>query len=141
MNSLSEDEKREFVRQVCIQAYADNFIQELPDKYNTQVGDRGGLLSGGQKQRIAIARSVISNPRVLLLDEATSALDPAAEKKVQVALDNVFKSRTTIMIAHKLSTVQKAEKIIVLSHGEVVEAGTNQQLLTLKGAYHKLVNA
>lgn len=141
MNSLPEDEKRELVRQACIQAYADDFIQELPNKYNTRVGDRGGLLSGGQKQRIAIARSVISNPRILLLDEATSALDPAAEKKVQAALDNVSKSRTTIMIAHKLSTVQKADKIIVLSHGEVVEEGTHQQLLALKGAYHKLVNA
>ena len=141
MNSLPEAEKHELVRQACIQAYADDFIQELPNKYNTRVGDRGSLLSGGQKQRIAIARSVISNPRVLLLDEATSALDPAAEKKVQAALDNVSKSRTTIMIAHKLSTVQKADKIIVLSHGEVVEEGTHQQLLALKGTYHKLVNA
>jgi ATP-binding cassette, subfamily B (MDR/TAP), member 1 len=141
MNALPEDEKRELVRQACIQAYADDFIQELPDKYDTRVGDRGGLLSGGQKQRIAIARSVISNPRILLLDEATSALDPAAEKKVQAALDNVSKSRTTIMIAHKLSTVQKADKIIVLSRGEVVEEGTHQQLLGLKGTYHKLVNA
>ena len=141
MNLLPEEEKRELVRQACIQAYADDFIQELPHKYDTRVGDRGGLLSGGQRQRIAIARSVISNPRVLLLDEATSALDPAAEKKVQAALDNVSKSRTTIMIAHKLSTVQKADKIIVLSHGEMVEEGTHQQLLTLKGTYHKLVNA
>ena len=141
MDSLPEEEKRELVQQACIQAYADGFIQELPNKYDTQVGDRGGLLSGGQKQRIAIARSVISNPRVLLLDEATSALDPAAEKKVQAALDNVSKSRTTIMIAHKLSTVQKADKIVVLSHGAVMEEGTHQQLLTLKGTYHKLVNA
>ncbi len=141
MNARPEVEKRELVRQACIQAYADDFIQQLPDKYDTRVGDRGSLLSGGQKQRIAIARSVISNPRILLLDEATSALDPASEKKVQAALDNVSKSRTTIMIAHKLSTVQKADKIIVLGRGVVVEEGTHQQLLRLKGAYHKLVNA
>ncbi|KAK0725841.1 P-loop containing nucleoside triphosphate hydrolase protein [Lasiosphaeris hirsuta] len=133
VDDLPEHEKRELVRQACIQAFADDFIQELPQKYDTKVGDRGGLLSGGQKQRIAIARSVISNPQILLLDEATSALDPTAERKVQASLDNVTKSRTTIMIAHKLSTVQKADKI--------VEQGTHQQLLDRKGVYHELVNA
>ncbi|KAG7046394.1 multidrug resistance protein [Colletotrichum scovillei] len=141
MNDLPEPEKRELVRQACIQAFADEFIQELPQKYDTKVGERGALLSGGQKQRVAIARSVISNPQILLLDEATSALDPTAERKVQASLDNVSKQRTTIMIAHKLSTVQKADKIVVLSRGEVVEQGTHQQLLDLRGAYHELVNA
>ncbi|GKT93660.1 LOW QUALITY PROTEIN: ABC transporter [Colletotrichum tofieldiae] len=131
MDDLPEPEKRELVRQACIQAFADDFIQELPQKYDTKVGDRGALLSGGQKQRIAIARSVISNPPILLLDEATSALDPTAERKVQASLDNVSKSRTTIMIAHKLSTVQKADKIVVLSRGEVIEQGSHQQLLDL----------
>ncbi|UQC87538.1 multidrug resistance protein 3 [Colletotrichum lupini] len=140
-NDLPEPEKRELVRQACIQAFADEFIQELPQKYDTKVGERGALLSGGQKQRIAIARSVISNPQILLLDEATSALDPTAERKVQASLDNVSKQRATIMIAHKLSTVQKADKIVVLSRGEVVEQGTHQQLLDLRGAYHELVNA
>ena len=141
MNDLPESEKRELVRQACIQAFADDFIQELPQKYDTKVGDRGALLSGGQKQRIAIARSVISNPEILLLDEATSALDPTAERKVQASLDNVSKSRTTIVIAHKLSTVRKADKIVVLSRGEVIEQGSHQQLVDLRGAYSELVNA
>ena len=141
LDTLLEVEKRELVRQACIQAYADDFIQELPEKYDTPVGDRGDFLSGGQKQRIAIARSVISNPRIFLLDEATSALDPTAERKVQAALDSVSKSRTTIMIAHKLSTVHKADKIVVLSHGKIIEEGTHQHLLAQKGAYHKLVNS
>ncbi|KAF7164596.1 hypothetical protein CNMCM5623_009053 [Aspergillus felis] len=141
MDLLPEAEKRKLVREACIQAFADEFIQALPEKYDTLVGERGQLLSGGQKQRIAIARAVISNPRILLLDEATSALDPTAEKKVQDALDNVSKSRTTILIAHKLSTVQKADNIVVLSHGKVVEQGTHQELLAIKGSYHKLVHS
>ncbi|KAB5527918.1 PGP-13, partial [Coniochaeta sp. 2T2.1] len=141
MNDLPEAEKRELVRQACVEAFADDFIQELPQKYETKVGDRGALLSGGQKQRIAIARSIISNPEILLLDEATSALDPTAERKVQASLDNVSKSRTTIVIAHKLSTVQKADKIVVLSRGQVIEQGSHQQLVDLGGAYSDLVNA
>lgn len=141
MDSLPEAEKRELVRQACVQAFADDFIQALPEKYETLVGERGQLLSGGQKQRIAIARVIISNPSILLLDEATSALDPTAERNVQAALDNVSKSRTTIIIAHKLSTVQKADKIVVLSHGKVVEEGTHQELLIAKGSYHKLVHS
>lgn len=141
MDDLPEPEKRELVRQACVQAYADHFVEELPEKYDTKVGERGGFLSGGQKQRVAIARSVISNPRILLLDEATSALDPTAEGIVQAALDNVSKTRTTIMIAHKLSTVQKADNIVVLGKGKLVERGTHQELLARKGAYYGLVNA
>ena len=99
------------------------------------------MLSGGQKQRIAIARSVISNPKVLILDEATSALDPKAEKIVQDALDNVSSIRTTITIAHKLSTIQKANQIIVLSNGQVIEKGTHGELNAAGGAYHRLLMA
>ena len=141
MDGLPEDKKRELVRSACIEANADTFIQGLPQGYDTNVGERGALVSGGQKQRIAIARSIISNPRVLLLDEATSALDPKAEKLVQAALDRVSQSRTTIMIAHKLSTVQKADKIIVVSQGKVIEQGTHASLLAAQGAYATLVGA
>ncbi|KAJ2972695.1 hypothetical protein NQ176_g7011 [Zarea fungicola] len=141
MDSLPEVDKRQLVRQACVQAFADDFIQQLPEKYDTVVGEQGQLLSGGQKQRIAIARAVVSDPRILLLDEATSALDPTAEQSVQAALDNVSKSRTTIIIAHRLSTVQKADKIVVLSKGKVLEQGSHQQLLNLKQAYFSLVNS
>jgi ATP-binding cassette subfamily B (MDR/TAP) protein 1 len=141
MEKLPESEKRELVRQACLQAFADDFIQELPQKYDTKVGEGGALLSGGQKQRVAIARSIISDPQILLLDEATSALDPEAESKVQASLDNVSKRRTTILIAHKLATVQKADKIVVLNRGQVIEQGTHDQLLNRGGAYHELVNA
>lgn len=109
--------------------------------YQTQVGERAGRLSGGQKQRIAIARSIISNPKVLLLDEATSALDPKAEAVVQEALDNVSAERTTLIIAHKLSTVRKAHNIAVISNGVVIEQGTHEELLEKNGAYARLVNA
>lgn len=141
MDKLPETKKRELVRAACIEANADSFIQQLPSGYDTKVGDRGGFFSGGQRQRIAIARSIISDPRILLLDEATSALDPSAEGVVQAALDNVSKSRTTVMIAHRLSTVKKADKIIVLSRGRVVEEGTHSSLLEAGGAYASLVNA
>jgi ATP-binding cassette subfamily B (MDR/TAP) protein 1 len=138
---VSDEEKLELVRNACKQSFADGFVEELPERYGTFVGARGSLLSGGQKQRVAIARSVIRNPPILLLDEATSALDPRAEGIVQKALDNVSKTRTTIVIAHKLSTVQKADKIIVLSKGKLMEQGTHQELLAKKGLYFALVNA
>jgi ATP-binding cassette subfamily B (MDR/TAP) protein 1 len=140
-DQLPEEKKRELVRQACVEAFADDFIQELPKKYDTMVGDQGALLSGGQRQRIAIARSVIANPPILLLDEATSALDPQAERSVQAALNRVSKSRTTIVVAHKLATVQKADTIIVLNRGAVVELGTHQQLLAKQGSYHRLVTS
>lgn len=138
---LPEVEKRKLVREACIEANAAGFIEELPEKYDTKVGERGGSLSGGQKQRLAIARSIIKNPKILLLDEATSALDPAAEGIVQAALDKVSRTRTTILIAHKLSTVKKADKIVVLNRGKLIEEGTHESLLRAKGAYFDLVAA
>ncbi|KXT10142.1 hypothetical protein AC579_504 [Pseudocercospora musae] len=137
----SQEVKTKLVQQACIDAFAHGFISKLPNGYDTAVGERARMLSGGQKQRIAIARSIISNPSVLIMDEATSALDPRAEAVVQHALDNVSKNRTTIVIAHKLSTIQNAHSIAVMRKGAVIEQGSHRQLLTLGGAYSRLVKA
>ena len=119
-------------------AYADEFIMELPDGYNTIVGEKGLRLSGGQKQRISIARAILKNPPVLILDEATSALDTESEMKIQDALEELMKTRTTVVIAHRLSTVMKADRIIVMDSGNIVEAGSHKELIQQKGHYQKL---
>ena len=119
-------------------ANADEFISRLPQKFNHIIGDRGVKLSGGQKQRIAIARAILKNAPILLLDEATSALDSESEKLVQRALDNLMQKRTSIVVAHRLSTVMNADKIIVIDNGKVVEIGNHKQLFAQKGFYAKL---
>lgn len=116
-------------------ANAFEFISELEDGFNFNVGDRGNKLSGGQKQRISIARAIYKDPQILLLDEATSALDTESERQVQIALDEVMKDKTSLIVAHRLSTVQKADLILVLKKGEIVEQGTHHELITKDGHY------
>ncbi|KAF2871403.1 P-loop containing nucleoside triphosphate hydrolase protein [Massariosphaeria phaeospora] len=136
-----EDMKTDLIEKAAKIANAYDFINELPDKFQTKVGERGNLLSGGQKQRMAIARAVVSDPRILLLDEATAALDTKSESAVQEALDRASKGRTTIVIAHRLSTIKSADNIVVMAHGKIVEQGTHEELLRLQRVYYSLVQA
>lgn len=141
--SLPDDDERisELICGAAKTAFADEFICDLPQGYQTNVGDRGSLLSGGQKQRIAIARAIVGNPKLLIMDEATSALDTNSERIVQAALERAAQNRTTIMIAHRLSTVKKADNIIIMAHGKIVEQGSHSDLLSAEGVYHGLVEA
>ena len=136
----SPEKTREEVIEAAKAANAHDFIMKLPNGYDTVIGERGVRLSGGERQRIAIARALIKNPPILLLDEATSSLDTESEREVQKALDNLMKNRTTIAIAHRLSTIRNADKIIVISDGEIVEQGTHEELISCFGLYRKLYN-
>jgi ATP-binding cassette subfamily B protein len=133
---------RSFTKEEVIEsarkANAHHFIQKLPEKYETEISERGSNFSGGQIQRIAIARAILGNPSILLLDEATSALDAESEAEVQEGLNSAMKNRTVVIIAHRLSTTQEADKIIVFDKGEIIEVGKHIELINKKGIYKEL---
>ena len=129
------------IRAAAASAYAEEFIATMDDGYNSQLGESGIRLSGGQRQRIAIARALVRKPAILLLDEATSALDATSEKAVTEALDVIMKERTTLYIAHRLTTAARADRILVMSHGEAIELGSHVELMERDGAYAGLFRA
>ena len=130
----------EMIEEAAKLANADEFIRETSDEYETMVGDSGVKLSGGQRQRLAIARAMLRKPEIIVLDEATSSLDNVSERKIQTAINNISKHTTVLVIAHRLSTVQNADKIIILEKGEVKEQGTHEELLRNKKLYYDLHN-
>jgi len=136
---VSESVSTAQLHQACRDAEIHDFIESLPDGYNTDVGNKGIALSGGQKQRIAIARALIRDPKILLLDEATSSLDSESEKLVQAAFERAGKGRTMIVVAHRLATVQNADVIFVLGEGKVLEVGNHAHLLRKRGVYYQMV--
>jgi len=121
-------------------ANAHEFIMATENGYETNIGDRGNKLSGGQRQRISIARAILKNPPILILDEATSSLDTESEKLVQEAIENLMQNRTTLVVAHRLSTIKRADEICVLSEGKIVERGKHDELIELNGIYKRLVD-
>ncbi|HQD84052.1 MAG TPA: ATP-binding cassette domain-containing protein, partial [Quisquiliibacterium sp.] len=135
------DATREEIVAAARAAHAHEFILRLPHGYDSLVGERGQALSGGERQRISIARALLIDPRVLILDEATSAVDTTTEKEIQRALDNLVQGRTTIAIAHRLSTLRKANRLVVLDRGKVVEVGPHEELMAREGAYYRLYQA
>ncbi len=132
---------REEVIAAAVSAHAHDFILKLPQGYDTLVGERGQLLSGGERQRISIARALLIDPKILILDEATSSVDNETEREIQLALDNLIRGRTTIAIAHRLSTLQQADRLIVMEDGCIVEEGTHDRLLKADGVYRRLYEA
>ena len=133
------DAAHEDIVKAAREAHADEFIMSFAEGYQAKIGERGVKLSGGQRQRIAIARALLADPRVLILDEATSSLDAESEALVQEALGRLMKGRTTLVIAHRLSTVRDADRIVVLDQGAIVEQGTHDQLMSARGTYRRLV--
>ncbi len=126
------------VQPAAQKAFADIFIREFPDGYQTKVGDRGVILSGGERQRIAIARAILKNAPILIFDEATSALDSESERHIQKSLANLMKGKTVLAIAHRLSTLREMDRILVFDKGRIIENGSHEQLLRQKGRYYKL---
>ena len=133
------DASKDDIIEAAKAANAHEFIEELSEGYNTNIGDLGNKLSGGQKQRLTIARALLKDPQLLILDEATSALDTEAEQQVQSALEKLMLNRTSLVIAHRISTIQKANTILVLNKGQVVASGTHKKLLTTNEDYKKWV--